>query len=132
MTCFCCCSLRSQRFRAVLEQRTRNESQTPRHFHFLDLVSFLVRPKPRIPFLGLFLLRNQTETLATQAIVVVVVVVVSSLKVRAVRFTAETSEVLEMQNFTSATCITYSSPDGLTSVTCFPLPQRLYRREVVR
>ena len=25
-------------------------------------------PKPRIPFLGLFLLRNQTETLVTQAI----------------------------------------------------------------
>ena len=33
-------------------------------FHFLALVSFLARPKPRIPFL---LLRNQTETLATQA-----------------------------------------------------------------
>ena len=27
----------------------------------------LARPKPRIPFLGLCLLRNQTETLATQA-----------------------------------------------------------------
>ena len=38
------------------------------HFHFLALVSFLARPKPRIPFLGLFLLRNQTETLVTQAI----------------------------------------------------------------
>ena len=37
------------------------------HFHFLALVSFLARPKPRIPFLGLSLLRNQTETLATQA-----------------------------------------------------------------
>ena len=37
-------------------------------FHFLALVSFLARPKPRIPFLGLSLLRNQTETLATQAI----------------------------------------------------------------
>ena len=31
------------------------------------LVSFLARPKPRILFLGLSLLRNQTETLATQA-----------------------------------------------------------------
>ena len=31
------------------------------------LVSFLERPKPRILFLGLSLLRNQTETLATQA-----------------------------------------------------------------
>ena len=37
------------------------------HFHFLALVSFLARPKPRIPFLGLSLLRNQTETLAAQA-----------------------------------------------------------------
>ena len=34
---------------------------------FLALVSFLARPKPRIPFHGLSLLRNQTETLATQA-----------------------------------------------------------------
>ena len=32
------------------------------------LVSFLARPKPRISFLGLSLLRNSTETLATQAI----------------------------------------------------------------
>ena len=37
------------------------------HFHFLALVSFLARPKPRIPFHGLSLLRNQTEMLATQA-----------------------------------------------------------------
>ena len=36
-------------------------------FHFLALVSFLARPKPKIPFLGLSLLRNSTETLATQA-----------------------------------------------------------------
>ena len=39
---------------------------------FLPLPLFLARPKPRIlflaSFLGLFLLRNQTETLATQAI----------------------------------------------------------------
>ena len=33
----------------------------------MALVSFLARPNPRIPFLGLSLLRNQTETLATQA-----------------------------------------------------------------
>ena len=33
----------------------------------MALVSFLARPKPRIPFLGLSLLRNQTETLAMQA-----------------------------------------------------------------
>ena len=36
-------------------------------FHFLALVSFLARSKPKIPFLGLSLLSNQTETLATQA-----------------------------------------------------------------
>ena len=36
-------------------------------FHFLPLVSFLARPKPRISFLGLSLLRNSTETLAAQA-----------------------------------------------------------------
>ena len=36
-------------------------------FHFLALVSFLTRSKPKIPFLGLFLLQNLTETLATQA-----------------------------------------------------------------
>ena len=31
------------------------------------LVSFLALSKPKIPFLGLSLLRNQKETLATQA-----------------------------------------------------------------
>ena len=36
-------------------------------FHFLALVSFLARSKPKIPFLGLSLLRNQTDTLATKA-----------------------------------------------------------------
>ena len=40
----------------------------PPTFIFLALVSFLARPKSRIPFLGLSLLRNQTETLAMQAI----------------------------------------------------------------
>ena len=39
----------------------------PRLFYFLVLVSFIARAKPKIPFHGLFLLRNQTETLATQA-----------------------------------------------------------------
>ena len=34
------------------------------------LVLFLARPKPRILFLGLSLLRNQTETIATQAILI--------------------------------------------------------------
>ena len=36
------------------------------HFHFLALVSFLARPKPRIPFHGFSLLRNQTETLVSR------------------------------------------------------------------
>ena len=36
-------------------------------FHFLALVSFLARSKPKISFLGLSLLGNQTETLATLA-----------------------------------------------------------------
>ena len=52
------------------EQRNREVSFLPLPlplFHFLALVSFLARPKPRIPFPGLSLLRNQTETLATQA-----------------------------------------------------------------
>ena len=35
----------------------------------VPLVSFLARPKPRISFLCLSLLRNSTETLATQATV---------------------------------------------------------------
>ena len=33
----------------------------------LVLFPFFARPKPKIPFLGLSLLRNQTKTLATQA-----------------------------------------------------------------
>ena len=39
----------------------------PPPLHLLALVSFLARPKPRIPFLGLSLLRNQTETQGAQA-----------------------------------------------------------------
>ena len=81
-------SLRSKRFRAVsrVKDRVKNgaskrggggeERKKERKeafpspfplFHFLALVSFLARPKPRISFLGLSLLRNSTETLATQA-----------------------------------------------------------------
>ena len=56
-------SVRSNHFRTVSEQRTRNESQRPREKW---LVPFLAWPKPKIPFLGLFLLRNHMETLATQ------------------------------------------------------------------
>ena len=53
------CSLPSQRFCAVSER----ESKTVRR---LAVVPFLARPKPKIPFLGLSFLQNQTETLATQ------------------------------------------------------------------
>ena len=35
-------------------------------FHFLALVSFLAQPKPKIPLLGLSLLRKLPETHATQ------------------------------------------------------------------
>ena len=51
--------LRSERFRAVSEQRMRNKSQRPREEWRAAT--------PKIPFLGLSLFRNQTETLATQA-----------------------------------------------------------------
>ena len=69
-------SLRSKRFRLVSEQRTRDESKRPKNgasekagrgWGTKSLVSFLARSKPKIPILGLSLLRNQTETLATQA-----------------------------------------------------------------
>ena len=52
-----------------VKHRAKNglSKRAGRGFHFLALVSFLARPNPRIPFLGLSLLRNQTETLATQA-----------------------------------------------------------------
>ena len=33
----------------------------------MALGSFIARPKPKIPFLGLSLIRNQKEELATQA-----------------------------------------------------------------
>ena len=36
-------------------------------FFFLTLVSFLARSKPKVPSLGLSLLRNQTELLTTHA-----------------------------------------------------------------
>ena len=35
----------------------------------MALVSFLARPTPKIPFPGLSLIQNQTETLVTQAAV---------------------------------------------------------------
>ena len=62
-----CVASVSVRFRSK-ERGTRVKDRAKNgHFHFLALVSFLAWPKPRIPFLGLSMLRNQTETLATQA-----------------------------------------------------------------
>ena len=45
----------------------RKVAQVKERGHFLALVSFLARSKPKVPFLGISLLRNQTETLAKQA-----------------------------------------------------------------
>ena len=60
------CSLRSKRFCAVYEQRTRNESQRPHEkkisSRFISRAVKTENPPPRSS-----LLRNQTETLATQA-----------------------------------------------------------------
>ena len=91
-TKWCLSSLRSKRFCAVYEQRTRNESQRPREkcaskragrgwglkegnvsflplplplplFHFLALVSFLARSKPKIPFLDLLCYETKRKRL---------------------------------------------------------------------
>ena len=68
-------SLRSKhgRFRAVWEQRTRNERQRPRkkmgRAKERGIVPFFARPNPKIPFLVVSaLFRNHTEALAAQAI----------------------------------------------------------------
>ena len=50
-------NLRSNHFRAVSEQRTRNESQRPRQ---KGLVPFLAWPKPKIPFLVFFFCSETT------------------------------------------------------------------------
>ena len=70
-------SLRSKRFPAVCppppgtkEGERESENRAKIGASKRALVLFLARPKPRILFLGLSLLRNQTETLATQAILV--------------------------------------------------------------
>ena len=46
-----------------VKDRTKNGAKNG----FLVLVPFFARLKPKIPFVGLSLLRNQTETLAMQA-----------------------------------------------------------------
>ena len=68
-------SLRSKLFRVVYRSKERGtrvkdrakNGASKRAGSFLAIASFLARPNPKIPFLGLSLLRNQTETLATQA-----------------------------------------------------------------
>lgn len=49
------------------EMRVKDRVKNGTLFHFLALVSFPARPKPKIPFFGHSLLQNQTEALATQA-----------------------------------------------------------------
>ena len=65
-------ALRSKRFRAVSEQRVKDRAKPPLSlFQFLALVTLFARAKPKIPFLVIplsSLLRNHTETLATQGI----------------------------------------------------------------
>ena len=56
-------SLRSRRFHAV--SGAKNEEREPVSFFGFRSVSRAAKPK--IPYLGLSLRRNQTETLATQA-----------------------------------------------------------------
>ena len=58
---------RKETFLPFLKPSFPSPPPPPRLFYFLVLVSFIARAKPKIPFHGLFLLRNQTETLATQA-----------------------------------------------------------------
>jgi len=67
--------------RGVCLQAFPSFPSPPPHFNFLALVSFLARPKPRIPFLGLSLLRNQTETLATQAKIAIGISIKNILRV---------------------------------------------------
>ena len=50
---------------AQVKERGGGGGQGQGQGFFLALVSFLARQKPKVPFLGLSLLRNQTETLAT-------------------------------------------------------------------
>ena len=67
---FCVASV-SVRFRSK-ERGTRVKDRAKNGASERALVPFLARPKPKIPFLGLSLLRNQTEALATQAKIFVV------------------------------------------------------------
>ena len=53
------------------ESKTARKPPLPHPFHLLALVPLFARPKPKIPFLVIprsSLLRNHTETLATQGI----------------------------------------------------------------
>ena len=63
----CIASISVQFRREEQGTRVKDRMKNGTLFHFLALVSFPVRPKPKIPFLGLSLLRNQMEALATQA-----------------------------------------------------------------
>ena len=58
----------SMRFRSE-ERGTRIKDRTKTDASEKSGIPFFARPKPKIPFLGLSLLRNRTDTLATQAII---------------------------------------------------------------
>ena len=61
-----CVASVSVRFRRK-ERGTRVKDREKSGASKRALVSFLARSKPKVPFLSISLLRNQTETLATQA-----------------------------------------------------------------
>ena len=65
-TCIACVASVSVRFRSK-ERGRRVKDRAKNGASKRALVSLLARPKPIIPFPGLSLLRNQTDTLATQA-----------------------------------------------------------------
>ena len=66
LACVASVSVRFRRKEREMRVKDREKSGAS-IFHFLALVSFLARSKPKVPFLGISLLRNQTETLSTQA-----------------------------------------------------------------
>ena len=63
VACVASVSVRFRRKEQGMRVKDREKSGASKR----ALVSFLARSKPKVPFLGISLLRNQTETLATQA-----------------------------------------------------------------
>ena len=67
LACVASVSVRFRRKERGTRVKDRAKNGASLLFHILALVSFLARSKPKVRFLGFSLLRNQTETLATQA-----------------------------------------------------------------